>query len=90
MFDNIFDAKVINHECKTDVQCRVLTKGRSARDRIITKICEMRSEAVIGNADGLFETRHYLSDLDVDPTGRASKAIKVVLVDKNWVKGFQG
>ena len=81
LFANIFDAKVVNHECKTDVQCRVLPKGSSARDRSITKFFEMRSEAFIGNAAGMFETGHDLSDFKVDPTGRASKSIKVVLVD---------
>ena len=54
LFVNIFDAKVVDHEPKTDIQCRVLPKGGSARNRSITKLCNMRSEAVIGNADSLF------------------------------------
>ena len=66
---------------KTDVQCIVLPKGRIESDRSITKLCKMCSEAVIGNASGLFETRHALSVLEVYPTVRASKSSKVVLVE---------
>ena len=38
LFVNIFDAKVVNHKIKTDIHCRVLPKGRSARDRSITEL----------------------------------------------------
>ena len=62
MFANIFDSKVVNHERKTYVQCIVLPEGGSARDRSITKICEICSEAFIGNAAVLFDTRHVLYD----------------------------
>ena len=54
LFVNIFDARVIDHERKNDIQCIVLPKRKSARDRTITEICEMRSELVIGNAADLF------------------------------------
>ena len=63
LFANTFDAKFVDHKCKTDVQCRVLSKERSLRDSSVTKICEMRSDAVICNAAGLFETGHALSYL---------------------------
>ena len=65
LFVNIFDAKVVDHEPKTDIQCRVLPKGRSTRDRSITKLCEMRNGLVILNADGLFETGHAIYDLEL-------------------------
>ena len=85
LFVNIFYAKFVDQKRKTDIQCRVLPKGRSARDRSIIKICDICSEVVIGNAVGLFETGHALSDIEVYPTFRASKASKVVLVnDFGW------
>ena len=80
-FANIFDAKVVDHKHKTDIQCRVLPKGRITRYRRMTELYNIRSETVIGNAAGLFETRHALSDPKVYPTVRASKAYKVVLVE---------
>ena len=90
LFLNIFDAKVVNHERKTDVQCRVIPKGRSVRYWSINRICEMCSEVVIGNAAGMFDTRHALSDLKVYPTVRASKASKVVLVNDFGWKDVEG
>ena len=47
LFVSIFDAKVVDHERKTDIQCRVLPKGRSTKNRSITKLCEMRNGLVI-------------------------------------------
>ena len=41
LFTNIFDSKVVDHERKTDVQCRFIPGGSSARDRSITKLCKM-------------------------------------------------
>ena len=49
----------------------------------------MHSEAVIDNAV-LFETGHALSCCKVDTIGRASKAIKVVLVDNFGWKDVEG
>ena len=65
LFVNIFDSKVVDHERKTDIQCIVIPKGRSVRDRIITKLFDIRSEAVIGNLAGLFDTGHALSYIEV-------------------------
>ena len=50
----------------------------------------MRSEVVIGNAAGLFETGPDLSDCKTEPTGRSSKATKVVLVDDFGWKDVKG
>ena len=82
LFVSIFDAKDVNHERKTDIQYKVIPKGTSARNRSITKLCDMRSESVIGNEAGLFETGHALSDLELYPTVMASKALKLVLIEK--------
>ena len=90
MFVNIFDAKVVDHKRENDVQCRVLPKGRSERDRSITELIEMRSEVVIGNAAGLFETGNALSGIEVYSTVRSSKSSKVVLVGNFWWKDRRG
>ena len=90
LFVNTFDAKVFDHERKTDIHCIVLPKGRSTRERRITKLCKMHSELVIGNAAGLFETGNALSDLEVYPTVRARKASKVVLVENFRWKDVEG
>ena len=90
LFANIIYFKVVDHVRKTDVQYRVLPEERNARDRSITKLGDMCSEAVIGNSAGMFETGHALSDYEEDPTSRASKATKVVLVDNFGWKDVEG
>ena len=50
----------------------------------------MCSELVIGNANGLFDTGHALSDFKVNPTVRASNAYKVVLVNNFGWKDVEG
>ena len=90
LFVNIFDAEVVDHERKTDIQCRVLPKGSSASNSSITELFDIRSDAFIGNVAGLFETGHALSDIEVYPTVRASKALKAVLVDNFGWKDVEG
>ena len=50
----------------------------------------MRIELVIVNAHGLFDIVHALSDIEVYPRFRASKASKVVLVDNFGWKDVEG
>ena len=66
-FADIFDTKVVNDKRDGDVPRRMLPEGRGAGDRRIYKLGEVDFQPVIGDADGLFETRHAFADLHVRP-----------------------
>ena len=80
-FANIFDAKVVNNKEEGDVTHLMLPEGRVAGDRRISKLGDVEFQPVIGNAVGLFETRHDFADLHIDPVVGADKVVQVVLIN---------
>ena len=80
-FSDIFYAEVIDDQVESDVMCRMFPEGGGAGDRRISKLVEVDFQPVVGDADGLFETRHAFADLHIYPAVRADKAAQVVLLN---------
>ena len=80
-FADIFDAEVFDDKGEYNVTRRMLPEVGAAGDRSISKLGEVDIQPVIGNAAGLFETRHAFANLHIDPAGRTDKSAQVVLLN---------
>ena len=90
LFANIFDAEVVNDKGEGDVTRRMISEGRGAGDRRISKLGYVDFQLVIGDAPGLFETRHAFADLHVYPAVGVDEAVQVVLLDDLVREEIQG
>ena len=68
----------------------MLPEGGGAGDRRISKLGEVDFQLVIGDAAGLFETRHAFADLHIDQDVRSDKAAQVVLLNDLIREEIQG
>ena len=66
-FAKIFDAKIVEDKQKSDIFGSVFPKRGRTSDRGVSKLRKVELEAVAGNASGLLQTQHSLTDLHVDP-----------------------
>ena len=66
LFSNIFDAEVVDEKGESDVIRRMLPEGGGAGERQRSKLGEVDFQPVIGDATGLFETRHAFVDLHIE------------------------
>ena len=57
----------------------MLPEVRGAGYRRISKLGEVDFQPFIGNADGLFETRHAFADIHIDPSVGSDEAAQFVL-----------
>ena len=89
-FAGIFDAEVVDDKEEGDVTRRMITEGRCAGDRRISKLGEVYFQLVIGDAVRLFETWHAFADLCIDPAVGADEAVQVVLFDDIVQEEIQG
>ena len=80
-FSDIVDAQVVEAKGESDITRRMLPWGRDAGDRCISKMGKAYFQPVIGDAAGLFETRHAFADLHLDPAVRSDEAVQVVLLN---------
>ena len=81
LFAKIFDAKVVDNKGEGDVTRHMLPESGGTGDSRISKLGKVDFQPVIGDAEGLFETRHDFADLHIDPAVEADKAAQVVLLD---------
>ena len=65
---NKLDSKVVEDKGECDGMSCVLPKRRDERYGSVSILCKVVDEAVIGDAAGLFQTRHPFPDLHVHPT----------------------
>ena len=89
-FADIFDAEVFDDKGEYNVTRRMLPEVGAAGDRSISKLGEVDIQPVIGNAAGLFETRHAFANLHIDPAVGADEAAQVVLFDDFIQEEIQG
>ena len=90
VFADIFYAEVVNDKGESDVTLRMLPYGGGARDRRISKQGKVYFQPVIGDAAGLFETRHAFAYLHIDPAVRSGEAAQVVLLNDLVREEIQG
>jgi hypothetical protein len=67
-FVEVFDAEVIDCECKCDGFGVVAPETGSERDGSIAEGCEVSAKLIVCQDGGLFEAIHALSDFDVGVT----------------------
>ena len=73
-FADIFDSEVVNDKGEGDFTRSMLPEGRGAGDRRISKLGKVYFQTFIGDAAGLFETRHDFADLHIYPAVGANEA----------------
>ena len=89
-FSDIFDAKAVDDKGEGDVRRCMLPEVGGAGDRRIYKLGEVDFQLVIGNAAGLFDTRHAFADIHIDTAVRADEATQVVLLNDLVREEIQG
>ena len=89
-FSDIFDAELLDDKGESDVTHHMLPDGRGTGDRRISKLGEVDFQPVVGNASGLFETRHAFVDLHIDTAVRADEAVQVILLNDLVREEIQG
>jgi hypothetical protein len=79
---HIFDAKIVNDQGKRNGAGAMGPKGRCSFDGAIPKLGKVLGELIVGNATGLFESGHTLSNFHVHPSvSSIFESVQVILGD---------